>query len=60
MITFYVLYDPSDNTFVRAGRYCMRTFSLSAAKHFTSEWSAKKFCENNDCDHMIIKKIQRY
>lgn len=61
MTTFYILYDPTEGTFIRAGRYCMRTFSLNAAKHFTSEWSAKQFCDRNDCgDHMIIKKIQRY
>lgn len=61
MKTFYVLYDAFTRSFVRAGRAGGYTTSLNAAKHFTSEWSAKNFRDDVrrvEFLHMfIIKKI---
>lgn len=60
MATFYVLYDEFDRTFVRAGRGDFRTYSLNAAKHFTSEWSANRFkSSGNNLECMTVKKIVR-
>ena len=63
MVTFFVLFDPFTRTFVRAGHRGGYTSNLSAAKHFTSEWSAQKFRENTDGNSLsafTIKKILRY
>lgn len=61
MTTFYVLYDVSTRSFVRAGRKLCLTYSLNAAKHFTSIWSAnncrRKF-RDLDC-RLTIKSIVR-
>lgn len=60
MATFYVLYDSFSRMFVRAGYFGGWTYSLNSAKHFTSEWSAKKFIENEgDLCALTIKKIVR-
>lgn len=63
MVTFFVLFDPFTRTFVRAGRRGGYTSNLSAAKHFTSKWSAYNFLVNADGESLsafIIKQIQRY
>ena len=65
MVTYYVIYDKFTGSFVRQGRsgFSMWTTSLSFAKHFTSEWSAKKYISNCSTDELgscIVKKIQRY
>lgn len=65
MVTYFVIYDSFTKSFVRQGRngFRMWTTSLSFAKHFTSEWSAKKFISNCSTDELgtcIVKKIQRY
>lgn len=58
MATFYVLYDEFTRSFVRAGKLFGVTYSLNAAKHFTSKWSAEHFRINNCLlAKMIIKKI---
>lgn len=61
MATFYVLYDEFTRSFVRAGRQGGYTYSLNAAKHFTSVWSAWNFRESAsraEFLHMFkIKKI---
>jgi len=60
MATFFVLYDEFTRTFVRSGKGDFRTYSLNAAKHFTSEWSANKFkSSGNDLECMTVKKIVR-
>lgn len=61
MTTFYVLYDEFTRTFVRAGKSNLRTYSLNAAKHFSSVWSANRFkyrCDDLEC--LTVKKVQRY
>lgn len=61
MVTYYVLYDPLSGTFVRSGRYDLRTYSLNNAKHFTSGWNAKNHAARiADGDLLTVKKIQRY
>ena len=61
MTTYYVLFRPYDNMFLRAGRYVSFTYSMNNAKHFTSEWSANKCRERlNDPELYVLKKIQRY
>lgn len=58
MVTFFVLYDEFSRSFVRAGKVFGYTYSLNAAKHFTSEWSADHYRINNCLlAKMIIKKI---
>lgn len=61
MTTFYVLYDEFTRSFVSAGRKGGYTYSLSAAKHFTSEWSARRFRDHErrveDLHMYAIKKI---
>lgn len=58
MATFYVLYDESTRALVRKGRNGGFTYSLNAAKHFTSHWSAEHFRINNCLlANIIIKKI---
>lgn len=65
MVTYYVIYDQFTGSFVRKGQCGFRnwTKSLSFAKHFTSEWSAKMYMRNcgaDELDSFIVKKIQRY
>ena len=61
MITFFVLYDEFSRQFIAAGKGCCWTFSINAAKHFTSEWSANNFKTNNhNLECLTVKKIQRY
>ena len=58
MTTFYVLYDGFTRSFVRAGREGGFTYSLNAAKHFTSIWSAANFAKKSrflEC--LTVKKI---
>lgn len=61
MTTFYVLYDEFTRSFIRAGRNGGYAYSLNAAKHFTSEWSARNFRDHEsrvESIHMYtIKKI---
>lgn len=63
MTTFFVLYDEFTRSFVRAGREGGYAYSLNAAKHFTSEWSARQFRDHErrvEALHMYaIKKIVR-
>ena len=60
MATFFVLYDEFSRTFIRAGKGIGRTYSLSAAKHFTSEWSAKNFAnKSQELECLTIKKVIR-
>lgn len=60
MATFFVLYDEFSRTFVRAGRGDFRTYSLNAAKHFTSEWSANNFrAKSDEMQSLTVKKIVR-
>ena len=63
MVTYYVLFDPFSRLFVRAGHRGGYTSNISAAKHFTSEWSAQNFLKNADGDTLsafTVKKIERY
>lgn len=65
MVTYYVIFDTFARAFVRQGRngLLLWTTNLSAAKHFTSEWSANKCLQNGrgeDLCNCIVKKIQRY
>ena len=61
MTTYFVLYDPFNRDFAKAGHYPSVCHSLNGAKHFTSEWSAKKYRVANDMfSSYIVKKIQRY
>lgn len=61
MATFYVLYDEFTRSFVRAGKRGGYAYSLNAAKHFTSIWSARRFRDAStrvEFLHMFtIKKI---
>lgn len=58
MVTFFVIYDPFSRTFVRQGRAGFYTYSMNAAKHFTSEWSARKYIEREDVPSCYtVKKI---
>lgn len=58
MTTFYVLYDEFTRSFVRAGKNGGFSYSLNAAKHFTSVWSASRFRMNNCIlAKFVIKKI---
>lgn len=43
MITHYIIKEINSNCMVGGGKYQNWTFSLSNAKHFSSEWSAEQF-----------------
>lgn len=65
MVTYYVIYDTFARVFVRQGRngLLLWTADLSAAKHFTSQWSADNYLRKGrgeDLCNCIVKKIQRY
>ena len=61
MTTYFVLFDPIWHQFAKAGRSKGFCSSISFAKHFTSEWSAKAYQSKNDeFASFIVKKIQRY
>lgn len=61
MITNYILFDPSGRVFVASGSWLHYTYSLNFAKHFGSEWAAKKFKErHNELECFIIRKIVWY
>lgn len=63
MVTYYVLFDKFSRTFVRAGQRGGFTSNLSAAKHFTSPWSAEKFIKNATGDTLstfTVKRIEGY
>lgn len=45
MATFFVIYDPINRLFVRAGNGIRFTYAINYAKHFTSRWSADCFLQ---------------
>ena len=60
MITFYVLYDPTDRLFIAQGRGVCYTYTPNYAKHFTSVFMAKRFAERNECSGFVVKRIERF
>lgn len=62
MATYFLIYDPRTRLFVAAGNKFRLTYSMSAAKHLTSEWSAKKVLDKWRCEleGYEIRKIQTY
>lgn len=59
MITHFIIKEKIGNAMVRAGKYGERflTYNLSAAKHFSSEWSAQNFL-NKMQDPEIYKIVK--
>lgn len=61
MVTYFVIYNAGTKEFAKAGRYPAISYSLSSAKHFTSEWSAKNYLAAHDLFvGSTIKRIERY
>lgn len=61
MVTYYVLFNPISGEFARAGKNAGVCYSMNAAKHFTSEWSAKNYASaHDDFECFTVKMIQRY
>lgn len=48
MYTLFVIFSPACRMFVRQGKGCRFTYNVNAAKHFSTEWSAKNFLGKMD------------
>lgn len=62
MATYYLIYDPRTRLFVASGNKFRLTYSMSAAKHLTSEWSARKVLDKwaDELEGCVIRKIQTF